>query len=98
MPATTKPKTKKKAAPQKRYNKRVEDLTEVELEQEVLNLKPWDTDVDFFHDWCDEMDVHLYQEALTRSLNTQHVVGTAVCIFAATMIAGSFITALLSRI
>ena len=98
MPATTKPKTKKKAAPQKRYNKHVEGLTEAELEQEVLNLKPWDTDVDFFHDWCDEMDVHHYQDSLTRSMEIQHTVGNVVCVLAATMIIGTFTVALLSRL
>ncbi len=98
MPATLKKPTKKKPVPQKRYNKRIEDLTEAELEQEILNLKPWDTDVDFFHDWCDEMDVHHYQDALTYNLKSQQVVGTAVCVLAASMVVGSFAVALLSRI
>lgn len=98
MPAIAKKKMSKKAMPKKRYSKKAEDLTEAELSQEILNLKPWDTDIEFFYDWCEEMGVFSYQEVLTRELKTQDIVGKVVGGLAVGLIVSSFFAALISMV
>jgi len=61
-------------------------------------MQIWDSDTEFFHSWCEEMDVLLYLEELERIEARQRFYGALALGFTTATIVGSFTLAVLSRL
>ena len=97
--STTKKSTTRKSAPRKQKSclDDLDKLSKSEIKAIMESQQFWDSDTEFFHQWCLDYDVLLYWEDLHKQMKRQRVIGLIASSVVGASILVAFGAAVLSK-